>query len=100
MPAPCRDAANKDVLPFTVVVLSGFGPVHDVPKGFEIISAAVLVLQVIGMFPNVAAEHRYAFGAADCLTHQWVVLVGRGDDLQFPLVRNQPGPAAAEAADA
>jgi Tol biopolymer transport system component len=35
---------------------SRLGPVDDVPPGLEVVGALVLVLQVVGVFPDVAAE--------------------------------------------
>src|ERR1044071_667659 len=48
------------------------------------------------MFPYIATQHRLAFSPADTLSHDWIILVCRGGDLQFPLIQNQPGPATAE----
>ena len=49
--------------PLCRVVMPGhLGPVHHVPERLEVIRAAVLVLEVVGVFPDVAAEDRLAFG--------------------------------------
>src|SRR5579872_4316056 len=77
-----------------------FGPIYDVPKRLEILSAAVLVFQVVGMFPNVGTENGPAFHPGNRLAHDRIVLVGRGDDFQLAVVHHQPGPAAAEASQA
>src|SRR5690242_6301426 len=34
------------------------GPVHDVPPGVDVVRALVLVLQVVGVLPDVDAEQR------------------------------------------
>src|SRR5260370_41341438 len=73
-------------------------PVHHVPKGLEVIRAAVLVFEVISVFPHVATEDRPAFATRDRLAHDRIVLVSGGDDLEFAAVRHQPDPAAAKSA--
>ena len=35
-----------------------FFPVHQVPKGRDVIRSPVLIIQVVGMFPNVQADDR------------------------------------------
>lgn len=37
-----------------------FGPVDDVPESSDVIRAAVLVVQIVRMFPNVQSENRSA----------------------------------------
>ena len=67
-----------------------FGPVDDVPEGLDVVGAAVLVVEVVGVFPDVEAEDwGFAFG-------QRGVLVGGAFDGQLALVGDEPGPAAAE----
>src|SRR5207245_7755090 len=75
-------------------------PVHHVPKGLEVIRAAVLVFEVIGVLPYVATEDRPAFATRDRLAHDRIVLVGGGDDLEFAAVPHEPDPAAAKPAQA
>jgi hypothetical protein len=38
------------------VSLRDLPPIHHVPPGSDVIGAAVLVFQVVGMFPDVEAE--------------------------------------------
>src|SRR5947208_13787762 len=52
-------------------------PIHDVPPGAEVIGPAVLVLQIIGVLPDVDAHHR------ELAFHDWAVLIGRRDDVEF-----------------
>src|ERR1039458_7900615 len=67
-------------------------PVHYVPPGRQVIRTAVLILQVVGVFPNVAAEH-------DVLAfHDRAVLVRGGGDLDTGRRLYQPCPAGTEAA--
>src|SRR5438128_11335362 len=69
-------------------------PVDDVPPGGQVLRAAVLVLEVVGVLPHVVAHDGIvALGKG-------VVLVGRahGGQLAVP-GEHQPGPAAAEALD-
>ena len=52
-----------------------FIPVNYVPPCREVFGAAIVVLQIISMLPNVVAENgEQALG-------DWIVLVGRADDL-------------------
>ena len=71
-----------------------FGPVDDVPPRVDVVGAAVLVVQVVGVLPDVDAEQR-RLAVADR-----VVLVGGRDDREAGAVVDEPGPAGAEAADA
>jgi hypothetical protein len=54
------------------------GPVDDIPDSAEVFGAPVLVLEVIGMFPHIYAEDRFALEG--CYGHEGVVLVGGGGD--------------------
>src|SRR5689334_8428490 len=58
-----------------LIILRHLSPIDDVPKRLEIIGAAILVLEVVGVFPNVAAEERFALHASDSLAHDWIVLI-------------------------
>src|SRR5437868_9263423 len=52
-------------------------PVHDVPPGLEIFGAAIVVFEVIGMFPDVVAKNgEQALGDR-------IVLVRRGSNLHL-----------------
>src|SRR5215203_5753045 len=76
-----------------VVTLVDRIPVDRVPPGLEIFRTAVLVLQVVGVLPDVVAKHRVT-GRLDDPGHQRVVLVRCGDHRK-PAVRtdDDPGPA-------
>src|SRR5271170_5835845 len=64
-----------------------------VEKGLDEIGPAVLVVEVIGVFPYVAGQERgLPFG-------QRSDRVRRADNLERTLVGDKPGPAAAELAD-
>src|SRR3954453_19836479 len=66
-------------------------PVDHVPPGGEVVRSAVLVLQVVGVFPYVVAEDR------EVAVRQGVVLVGGADDRELAVAaRDEPGPATAE----
>ena len=56
------------------VAAGDFIPIDDVPPGVEIIGAAVLVLEVVGMFPDVVAHDGIE------TIRLGVVLVGSGCD--------------------
>src|SRR5579859_6006619 len=49
-------------------------PVDHVPPGREIVGSAVLVLEIVGVFPHVVAHHRIQ------AVHQGAILVGGGHD--------------------
>ena len=71
------------------IVLGYFGPVDESPPGFEIIRPAILILEVIGVFPHIAAKQRGQ--------REGSILVGGLDNAQSSVpVINQPGPAGAE----
>src|SRR5471032_2094107 len=74
--------------------LIDLGPVDDVPPGIEVVGTAVLLLQVVGVFPDVDAEHDFL------PFHQRAVLVRRALNRELAALIDDPGPAAAEAADA
>src|SRR5450759_1952893 len=71
-----RDSRSRPLLR-RFVPLRYFRPIHNVPPCLEVIRPAVLVFQVIRVFPNVDAEDRFV------AVHQWTVLIRRGHDLQF-----------------
>src|SRR5258708_32844347 len=65
-------------------------PVDDVPPRGEVVGPAVLVLQIVGMFPDIDAENRlFAF-------HHPAVLVRGALDVQLAARGHQPPPAAAQ----
>src|SRR5215211_3660867 len=65
-------------------------PVDRVPPGVDVVGTAVLVLQVVGVLPDVHAQQRVpAVG-------QGVVLVGGRDHREARAVVHEPGPAGAE----
>src|ERR1035441_7659840 len=65
-------------------------PVDDVPPCGEVVGAAVLVLQVVGVLPDVVAEDGVEAAG------EGRVLVGGGDDLEFAALEDEPAPAGAE----
>src|SRR5205807_9032280 len=69
-------------------------PVDRVPPRVDVIRAAVLVLEIVGVLPHVEADDR------ELAFHQRAVLVGGRDDVDLArLVLYQPRPARAEASD-
>src|SRR5882724_10070929 len=70
----------------------GLVPVHGVPPGLEVVGPAVLVLEIIGVLPDVDAEDR--FGAE---RDRRVLIGGRRQLDLLVFVHNQPRPAGAEA---
>ncbi len=70
-------------------------PVDHVPPGVKVLGAAVLILEIVGVLPNIVAHDRVQ------TVHKWAVLVGSGDDLEFAiLVEHEPRPSRAEALNA
>jgi hypothetical protein len=45
-------------------------PIDDVPKGVNVIGPAILVIEIVGVFPYVEKQNRTSFGEGN-------VLVGR-----------------------
>ena len=71
----------------------GFVPVDHLPEGFDVVGAAVLEFQVVGVLPHVQANNRIARCAGYSLTHQWRILVGSGNNFELAIFIHQPGPA-------
>ena len=75
------------------VAAVGLGPVDHVPPSRDVVGAAVLVVQVVGVLPHVDAEDRVE------ALHRRAVLVGQAHHLELPgVVGREPGPAGAELA--
>src|SRR6185503_6363500 len=81
-------------------MLRDLRPVHNVPECFEIIRALVLVLKIVGMFPNIAAQNWSALAAGDRLAHQRIVLIRGGANLQLAAIGDEPYPAGSETSQA
>src|SRR6185312_1137980 len=69
-------------------------PVDHLPERRQVITAFVLVFQIVGMFPDIDAEDRSAFHFG--YIHQRVILVRGGSDLQLAIPDDQPRPAASK----
>ena len=67
-------------------------PVDDVPPRGEVVGAAVLVLEVVGVLPDVDAEERHVVPSISGLS--WF---GVEYDRERRAVPDEPGPAGAEA---
>ena len=65
-----------------------------IDERLEVIRAAVAIIDVVGMLPDVAAEDRR--GAV----HQRALAIGGLGNLQLAVLDRQPAPAGAELADA
>ena len=73
-----------------LVALGDAAPIDDVPPALDVRGPPVLVLEVVGVLPDVDAEQRRQAG------HQRRVLVGRRRDGQTCPVMDQPRPPAAK----
>jgi hypothetical protein len=67
-----------------------FVPVDDVPPGGQIVGAAVLVLEIVGVLPDIVAED-----GVEALGERRF-LVGGGQNLELAAGEDQPAPARAE----
>ena len=66
-------------------------PIDDIPPGCQIIWAAVLILQIVGMLPDIVAHDR------EEAVGEGAILVGGRGDGQFAVgADDQPRPARAE----
>mmetsp|Transcript_52485 Transcript_52485/g.159508 ORF Transcript_52485/g.159508 Transcript_52485/m.159508 type:complete len:359 (+) Transcript_52485:67-1143(+) len=72
-------------------------PIHDVPPSLDVVRAPELVLQVVRVLPDVAAEDRDARRPLHAF-HKRIVLIRRGSNGQLVVLRHdQPHPARSEA---
>jgi hypothetical protein len=93
-----RESIEMGLLYGRVIVCCDLSPVDHVPDGLEVVRTAVLVVQIVGVFPDINAQDWRAFATGDGLAHERAVLVGGGGDAQLLVgADDQPGPAAAEA---
>mmetsp|Transcript_31191 Transcript_31191/g.68356 ORF Transcript_31191/g.68356 Transcript_31191/m.68356 type:complete len:224 (-) Transcript_31191:387-1058(-) len=70
-------------------------PVHHIPPSRNVLWSTVLVLQVVGMLPDIKSEDGDALHGIDAL-HERIVLICRGGEHQFAIFHDYPGPARAE----
>lgn len=82
------------------VIGLGLRPIDYRPDGFEVIGAAVLIVEIIGVFPDVDAKDWGAFDSGDCFAHQGVILICGGADFEFSVAEIQPSPTGTEATEA
>src|SRR5271166_4099983 len=88
---PSSSPATAGLLLGGVEALGHGVPVDHVPPGLEVVGPAVLILQIVGMLPDVVAHDRMLPGG-----HR-IVLVRRAGDLQLAVGgQHQPRPPAAE----
>src|SRR5436853_4798144 len=66
-------------------------PIHDVPPRGEVVGTAILIFEVVGVFPHVDAEEGLL------PFHERTILVGSALDDELAAGIDQPSPAAAEA---
>src|SRR4051812_9104879 len=90
IPTPRPDSSCGVALTDRGVELGDLAPVDHVPERVQVVRAAVLVLQVVGVLPHVGAQQRRLAGR-----HR-VVLVRRARHRQARAIVDQPRPAGAE----
>src|SRR6202158_4757141 len=77
------------------IALADLAPVHGIPPRLEVIGAAVLVIEIIGVLPDVVAEQ------CALAVHDRTVLVRAGLDREFAvLCDGHEHPARTELASA
>src|SRR3954449_11642220 len=82
--------SNRDeqLLHRRVVHLGDVFPIHQmIRERLEIVRPPIAIIDVVGMFPYVAAEDRLA------TVHQWVLAVGGLSDDDLAVLDGEPGPA-------
>src|SRR5687767_14229707 len=68
-----------------------FIPVYDIPPRGQVVGTPVLVLQIVGVLPNIVAQHMIL------PVRDRIVLVGCAGNFEFAVIGpDQPGPTAAE----
>src|ERR1700726_343232 len=87
------DRGRSGLLPSPGEALFDCLPVDGVPPGREVVGPAVLVLQIVGVLPDVHAEDRLL------VLHQRAVLVRPAENLELAAAPHQPPPTGAELAD-
>src|SRR5207245_6450492 len=88
------DSSLADLRSLPAEALGDRVPVDRVPPGGDVIGALVLVLEVVGVLPDVHAQD------GRVAVHQRAVLVGPPDHRELAAgVPHEPAPAAAELAD-
>src|SRR5215469_3001440 len=71
-----------------LVAMGDHIPVDHVPPGGEVVGAAILVFEIVGMLPDIVAHYR------EHAVHQRAVLVGCRDNLELATpVEHEPCPS-------
>ena len=92
---PGRLKSTSDLLQRRFVAMIDLTPVHHIPKRGDVVGPAILVFQIVGVFPNVETQHRHV------AMHDRAVLVGGAFDQElFVFIEAEPGPTAAKTAHA
>jgi hypothetical protein len=70
-------------------VLRHLVPVHHVPKVAYVFRSAVLIFEVVGVFPYIESQNgEHDFVGSTIALHERIVLVGRTDQLEFVALTN------------
>ncbi len=75
-------------------------PVHHIPKCGDVVGTAVLIVEVVGVFPDVETEDRAIAATAEVGSHDRIVLIGGGAHGELAILAAKPGPARTEAGGA
>ena len=74
-----------------------FIPVDDSPESTDVIRAAILVIEVIGVLPDIESKDGGGTTASCSGAHEWIVLIWCGGDGEgFVCFDHEPCPARAE----
>src|SRR5580704_7693059 len=76
------------------VRLGGRVPVNDVPPRFDVITAHILIFQIVGVLPDIETEHGFAS------EHEGCVLIRCRIDSELAILDDEPSPPRTEAAQA
>src|SRR4051794_7372258 len=98
--AQWNDASSGNGLLCRRKTFRDFGPINHIPESRDVIGAAVLVIQIVGVFPDVETQNWRAADAGRGLAHERAVLISRGTNRQLAAIDDEPRPTAAESCGA
>ena len=68
------------------IIFGDLVPVDDVPPSLNILKPAILVFQIVGVFPNIEAKECFA------AVHDGIVLISGRLDHELAVAEQQPSP--------
>jgi hypothetical protein len=77
---------------FVKTIRNGF-PIDDIMKSGYVIRSFILILQIIGMFPNIEPKYGCSSHFGDS-SHEWIILIGCGrNEKAFIFGNTKPNPS-------